>query len=207
MKIKAIGFDFDGTLIESEEQKAKEMAKVFKECFSISKGVASAYKQLAGKALNRKEKIRLLFQKLLKRKATAKELKEMEEHFGRHYRKVLRTCPLFQCSNMVKELRKQVRFLFLLSLENRKEVQKVAEHCGLAKYFDEILGGPQGKITHFLHVIQKHHLKPSEVMYIGDSHTDVIAGKKAGVKVILLGKNHLYERLKQDLQADFRFSS
>ncbi len=207
MTIKAIGFDFDGTLIKSEEQKAKEMAKVFKEKFGSSEGVEKAYIQFEGKARNRRDKIILLCRNLFKRNPTRKELQSLKKHFGEHYTQGLRTCPLFECTNLLKELKKQVKFLFLLSLEERREVAKVAKHCGVAKYFDEILGGPRGKAEHFLHVIKKHHIKPSEVIYIGDSHSDVTASKKAGIKVVLLGKKHTYERLKQDLEADFRFSS
>lgn len=205
MKIKAIGFDFDGTLVVSEDMKAKEMAKVFQEKFAVKKGVVSAYKKLLG--MNRHEKVVKLFDLFVKRKPNWKELKVVEEHFGKHYERSLRVCPLFQCTNVIKELRKQVDFLFLLSLENKTEVKRVLKRCKLAKYFNEILGGPKTKIENFKHVLKKHHLKPSEVIYIGDSHSDVIASKNLGMKVVLLGKKHVFEKLKEDLQADFVFSS
>ena len=48
-KIKAIGFDFDGTLIMSEKSKSKEMAKVFEEKFGIKNGVQAHYEKLVGK--------------------------------------------------------------------------------------------------------------------------------------------------------------
>lgn len=206
MVIKAIGFDFDGTLIMSEDRKALEMKKVFLEKFNIKDNVEKEYLRLSMKALPRDEKVKLLFKKYVKRTPTRKELKEVEKHFGQHYRQSLRTCPLFQCTNVIKELKDQVKFVFLLSLENKKEVVHVAQHCGLAKYFDEILGGPKLKTENLRHVLKKHHLKPTEVLYIGDAHSDVIASRKMRVKVILLGKNHTFERLKEDLEADFKFS-
>ena len=205
--IKAVGFDFDGTLIMSEEQKAIEMEKVFREKFKIQNGVKTAYQRLSGKALSREEKVKALFRLLLDRKPTPKELNIITEHFGKHYERSLRTCPLFQCTNIIKELRKQVDFIFLLSLEDKKEVKSIADHCGLGKYFDEILGGPASKVENLKHVLKKHKLQPQEVLYIGDAHTDIIASKEVKVRTILLGKKHMYEKLKEDLEADFRFSN
>ncbi|MBI4152405.1 HAD family hydrolase [Candidatus Woesearchaeota archaeon] len=205
--IKAVGFDFDGTLIVSEEQKAKAMAEIFREQFGIKKGVEKAYASLVGSASNRHQKVNSLFQKLLHRTPTVRERQSVAREFGKHYQRHMKMCPLFQCSNLIKELRKQVSFLFLLSLENKKEVTAIAQHCGVAKHFDEILGGPKPKVENLLHIIKKHKLKPHQVLYIGDAHSDVIASKKMNVRVVLLGKKHTYERLKEDLAADFVFSS
>jgi phosphoglycolate phosphatase len=206
-KIKAVGFDFDGTLISSEDKKPLEMAKVFKEKFGIKRGVKSAYEKLIGTGKNRHEKVESLFLQFIKRKPTKIELQEVEDHFGKHYEKSLSTCPLFQCTNVIKELKGQVKFIFLLSLENKKEVKNVLKHCGLAKYFDEIIGGPETKVNNLSNIIKKQKLKPSEIIYIGDSHSDVIVSKKLGIKVVLLGKKHTYLKLKEDLEADFVFSN
>lgn len=206
VSIKAVGFDFDGTLIISEDKKGPAMAEVFKEKFGVQKGIKKAYEGLIGKGFNRDAKVEYLFARFVERKATKKDLKIIADNFGQHYKKSLDTCPLFQCVNLIKELRNQVEFLFLLSLENKNEVKQVAKHCGVAKYFDEILGGPRSKIDNLQHVLKKHHIKPSETLYIGDAHSDVIASKKMSVKVILLGKKHTYRKLKEDLEADFVFS-
>ncbi len=84
---------------------------------------------------------------------------------------------------------------------------KIAEHCGVAKYFDEILGGPKSKVENLKHILKEHQLQPSEVLYVGDAHSDVIASRKLKIKVVLLGRKHTYEKLKEDLEADFVFSS
>jgi D-glycerate 3-kinase len=206
-KIRAVGFDFDGTLIASEGMKDGIMAQVFSEEFGIKRGVKSAYQKLVGKGYNRDAKVTILFKKILKRTPTKKELKIVAAHFGKHYAQSMNSCPLFQCTNIIKELRGQVDFLFMLSLEEKKEVKKIAKHCGVDKYFDEILGGPTSKIKNFNHVIRKHKLKHSEILYIGDAHSDVVASKKKRIKVVLLGEKHTHEKLREDLEADFVFSN
>ncbi len=206
-KIKAVGFDFDGTLIMSEEQKAKAMIDIFRESFNTKKGITTAYQKTSLLGLNRQQKINFIFHNLFHRQPTKKEFTTVTNQFSQRYQQSMNTCPLFQCSNIIKELRSQVKFIFLLSLENTREVKAIAKHCGVAKYFDEILGGPKSKIENLQHILEKHHLKSTEVIYIGDSHSDVIASKKLKIKVVLLGKKHTYEKLKEDLEADFRFSS
>jgi phosphoglycolate phosphatase len=205
MKIKAIGFDFDGTLVMSESKKTKAMVEVFSEEFGINKGVKSAYQKLRGK--NREEKVKSLFKKFLKRNPTKKELKKVANHFGKHYQQEMKVCPLFECTNVIKELKTQVKFLFLLTLEEKKEVKKIVKKCGLLKHFDEVLGGPKSKIDNFKHVIKKHQLKPSEVIYIGDSTSDIIASKKMKVKIVLVNQKFNYHKLKKSLQPNFVFSS
>lgn len=206
-KIKAVGFDFDGTLIMSEEQKAKAMKDIFRESFNIKKDVTKAYQKVSLLGLNREKKINLIFQQVFQRQPTKKEFTSINNQFSQRYQQSMNTCPLFQCSNMIKELRRQVKFIFLLSLENTREVKAIASHCGVARYFDEIIGGPKSKVENLQHILGKHNLKSAEMIYIGDSHSDVIASRKMNIKVVLLGKKHTYEKLKEDLEADFRFSS
>src|SRR3989338_5154751 len=121
--MKAVGFDFDGTLIVSDQIKQKIYFDIFFERYRVRV-------KYNGKALNREEKIKYFFKRFVKRKFTGVEVKAVSEEFGKRYAKSLRTCPLFQCTNLVRELRRQVEFTFLLSLENRVEVVSLLKHCG-----------------------------------------------------------------------------
>ncbi len=201
--IKAIGFDFDGTLVLSESSKGPAMAAVFKEKFGISKGVRKAYEELIGKGFTRDEKVARLFDQFLDRKPLKKELKMVADHFGEHYVKNVATCPLIACVDVLKSVRKKVDFMFLLSLENQREVKKIAKHCGIALHFDEILGGPRSKVDNLKHVLEKHGWKASEMLYVGDAHSDVVATRKMKVKIALLGKKHLLKKQVEDVQADY----
>lgn len=205
-KIKAIGFDFDDTLIISEKEKAGIFEEIFYQKYKVKKGVKEAYKSLLGKA-NREEKIKRIIKKLLKREPSKKELKEISHAFSKGYESKLSLCPLVQCLNLLKELKKQVKFMFILSLENKKEVVKVANHCNVAGYFDEILGGPKSKLENLMHVLKKHNVKPEETTYIGDSGEDIIQAKKLKIKTIGLQKKISYRLILKKLGADFTFSS
>jgi len=185
---KVVGFDFDNTLIISEDEKRNIAAEIFKKKYGIKRGVKAAYKKLLGK-YNRRQKLRMLVKQFLHRNPKKKEIEELYYAFSEGYRYKLATCPLVHCQGMIKKLRKRARFMFLLSLEEKIDVKAVAEHCGVAKYFDEILGGPKPKMKNFMHIIKKHKAKPEDTIYIGDSRGDVLAAKKLGIKVIAVNRN------------------
>jgi phosphoglycolate phosphatase len=205
--IRAIGFDFDGTLIMSEDKKAIVIQEIFQELHNTKKGISKSYKELVGKGISRENKLKIIFKKHLKKEPTKTQLNKLNKEFSKHYETALNTCPLFECTNIIKELKDQVNFLFLLSLENKTQVKNIAKHCKIAQYFNEILGGPTSKITNLKHILKKHNLKPSQVIYIGDSSGDIIATHKLNVKTILIQKKFSYKKLKSVLQADFVFSS
>ncbi|MFC2169725.1 HAD family hydrolase [Acidobacteriota bacterium] len=205
-KIYAVGFDFDDTLILSEREKSGIYEEIFFRKYGCKKGVKEAYNRLRGKA-NRTEKIKYIVNQLLEKEPEENEVEELSGMFSREYESKLSHCPLVQCANILKELKKQVKFMFLLSLENKKEVEDVAAHCGVAQYFDEILGGPASKIENFKHVCDKHHINPEEIVYIGDSEGDVIKSKKLNIKAVGIQRDFSYRELLKKLGADFTFSS
>jgi len=204
--IKAVGFDFDDTLVLSEKHKADLFVEIFEKKYGIKKGVRQCYKSLRGK-MNRDEKIARIIKKMLKREPTKKEVKDLSFAFSKGYEYKLAGCPLVECTNILKELKKQVKFMFLLSLENKKQVATVAKHCGISKYFDEILGGPKTKLQNLKHVLDKHGVTPDETIYVGDSKGDVINSKQLKIKSVGLGRTNQHQKILKGLGADFTFSS
>lgn len=205
-KIKAVGFDFDGTLILSEDVKKEIAASIFLKRYGVKKGVKSAYASMTGKGIPRARKIEKLFVKFLKRKPKKKELAILNNDFSKEYEKKLMHCPVVKCINILSELKKQTKFMFLLSLENRTQVMNIAKNCNLRKYFDEILGGPKSKIINLKHVLKKHKVQPEETIYIGDSKGDIIASKKLRIKAIRMRDGFNHSKLLKKLGKDFTFS-
>lgn len=204
--IRAIGFDFDDTLIFSEDKKVKIFQAIFSQEYHKTWGVKSTYLSLRGKA-NREEKIAFMIEKLLRKPATKQEIARISKLFSQKYQEELANCPLVQCTQLLKELKQQVQFMFLLSLEEKADVAMVAKHCGVSKYFNEILGGPKSKKANFMHVLNKHKIKPSETMYIGDSRGDVVTSSMFHIKMIGVNKKFSYRKMLDELGAVFTFSN
>ncbi|MFH1836396.1 MAG: HAD-IA family hydrolase [Methanobacteriota archaeon] len=205
VKIKAVGFDFDDTLVMSEKEKENVFTEIFAAKYGIKKEVRKEYQSLRGKA-NRREKIDLITEKLVGKKPSKREVNEFYNAFSAGYRYKMSLCPLVQCTNILKEVKEQTEFMFLLSLEEKRDVVASAEKCGLDAYFDEILGGPKPKIENFRHIVEEHGYQPDEVVYIGDSKGDIINAKKVGFKAIGIQKNATSQNLLKQLGADFTFS-
>lgn len=199
--IRAIGFDFDGTLIISE----KEKAEIYYSLFDNKRGIKKLYSELVGK-MNRLEKIAYIIRTFYHREPTKKEVKEISMKFSAEYLKKFNRCPLVSCSPFLIELRKQVKFMFLLSLEDKTDVKKLAKHCGIDKYFNEVLGGPKTKVKNFQHVLKVHKIKPSEALYIGDSREDIVSAKECGMHVIGVNKRTSIRKIMKMLGADYTFS-
>jgi len=202
----AIGFDFDDTLILSEKEKADIIGEIFLKKYGVKRGVKTKYRALLGR-MNREAKLKRLLKDVLNKNPTKKELKEVNALFSKGYTEKLSTCPLVACISDLKRIRKRAKFMFLLSLENKKEVIAVAKHCGIAKYFDEILGGPKSKVMNFKHVINKHGISPKESVYIGDSTGDVKKAKKLQFHFIGVNRSAKKRTLLTKLGADYTFKN
>lgn len=61
--------------------------------------------------------------------------------------------------------------------------------------------GKDRLITRFL---REKHLKPSEVIYVGDEHRDLVACKKTGVKMIWVGWGYDAEEIVDPLEPDYK---
>ena len=79
--------------------------------------------------------------------------------------------------------------LAILTNNKSQYAEDVLEKFNLSKYFETIIGfnevsevkpSPEG----ILKIVNKWNIKPSEVIFIGDMTTDIIAGKSAKVKMI-----------------------
>tara|TARA_Y100000310_G_C20690285_1_gene821756 strand:- start:3132 stop:3770 length:639 start_codon:yes stop_codon:yes gene_type:complete len=185
--IRAVGFDFDGTLIVSEKQKEKVMVDTFSDVFDVTKGVKKCYISLRG--VSRDEKFRKMVPKLLGRKVTNSELRKLHSSFSKHYFTSMKSCPLMGCVKDLRGLRKRVKFMFIVSIEKQTDVRKLAKHCGISKYFDEILGGPRSKYANLRHVLRKHNVDASELLYVGDSPQDILVSRSQNVKAVGLSSD------------------
>lgn len=204
--LKAIGFDFDDTLVISEDKKNKIFTKIFQDKYNITDDIEPCYIQLKGKK-NRREKIEYIIHYLFDRDAKPDEVNELSKAFSKSYQQEMSTCPLVQCTNMLKELKEQVDFIFLLSLENLEDVKAVANHCGVADFFDEILGGPTPKLDNLKHILENHNLDANDVVYIGDSKNDILTSKELNLHAIGIATEFNYAELLKKLGAHFTFSS
>ncbi|MAF35463.1 hypothetical protein CMO91_06500 [Candidatus Woesearchaeota archaeon] len=180
-EIKAVGFDFDGTLFLTEGEKSRIAAETL-QFVCKAKDARKEYVKLVGTGLSTHDKFRKLYRKLCGR-PTEEQIRALEAVFDMQYKKQLNACPLVQCTSVLKDIRKNVKSLFLVSLTDQKLLEESLKHCGLYKHFTDIYGG-SNKLAKFKSVLKKYKLKPHEVLYVGDAKNDALQSMRAKIHFV-----------------------
>lgn len=197
-RIKAAGFDFDGTLFLTEDDKAR-IAENSLAFIHPAKGAAKDYAGMAGMKLSRKQKLEVLFRKYCG-KPNRKIMRSLMNVFDIQYKNRLAVCPLVQCVDVLKTIKKQVGIVFLVSLTEKKIVVEALKHCGLYKYFTQVYCGGD-KTVHFKGIMKQKNLLPEEVLYIGDAESDILASRNAGIHFVGITKKSGRSKLLRQLGA------
>lgn len=189
--IKAFLFDLDGTLIDSLEGIIQTQYELL---------------QLKGYDVE-KETIRNLFGKplevclsILAPDKSEDEIwdlvKEMREMYAKNHLQLIQLLP--NAKEILEELKKKGYQLGIASTKLRKFIMEALIHFELADYFEVVVSGyevenhkPAPDII--LETAKQMKVNPKNCVYIGDSPTDIIAGREAGTLTIavLTGANNL----------------
>lgn len=204
--LRAVGFDLDNTLVMSEEEKAKIIARVFCKFYNVDNGVKKSYIKLVGEGKTREEKFRILYRKVFRKGISVGEFSKISLEFSKEYLKFMAKCPLAVCVNILRELRRQVGLMFVVSMEEERDIRLILKRCRISDCFNDIRGGPKSKEENLRYLLRTYKLKPKEVVYVGDAKNDVLAAKRLGIKFIGVNRNFRVLHLLKKLGADFVFS-
>ncbi|MEM5799397.1 MAG: HAD family phosphatase [Candidatus Aenigmatarchaeota archaeon] len=190
--IKAVIFDFDGTLVDSEELHCISLAKSIKE----NTGVEISPKQvrlLAGMTYTEKTRILLKDKKYYD---IEKITKDAYDHF------LSIALSEIKLRRGVKKVIKMIHSLNIkigLYSPNKKEfLKKTLEKFDILKYFNVIIGRedikkPKPDPEGYLLAAKLLQLKPEECLVFEDTPTGFTSAKLAGMKVITLYNPYLQD--------------
>lgn len=102
---------------------------------------------------------------------------------------------IFGAEEVIRSLDKQIA---LVTSTPRKLTIEILDHFEWKKYFDVIVDGdsvnnPKPAPDPVLKACEDMSVQPHEAVFVGDTETDVKAGRKAGCKVIGFGVNADYQ--------------
>jgi phosphoglycolate phosphatase-like HAD superfamily hydrolase len=186
-KMKTIIFDFDGTLIKSENIKSNIFREIFYEIYKKKKNVKKVYNSLIGKT-NLEKKIEIIITEIIKLKPNKKEINKFKKIFSQKYKERLSTCPIISCIHLLNYIKLNTKYLFVVSLHERNDVKSILKHCNLNKFFTSIYGGPLSKKENITFIMKKYKLNNNEILYIGDTENDITISKKMKIKSIGVNK-------------------
>lgn len=170
--LKAIVFDFDGTLIESNELKRQIFFDIFDNKFhpQITKTLNE------NKDLSRFELIKKILIKINCKKISA----NLDEYTSRYSDNLINQISVITVdSNLYKNLEnlKSRYKIYLSSLTYKNDLPVILKNLKLDKYFENVYGYPQKKEVTLKNIITRLSLSPSEVMVVGDGESDRISAK------------------------------
>jgi len=198
--LKAIIFDFDGVIVDTELDRFNFIKKeLSKENIILDDSI---FPNFLGKKTSPalKELIPNIQENILKN-LDIKRQKYLEEN-------ITKLKPLPNIKNLLKTLKKKYS-LGITTGSSSIIVKKFLEYHGLMEYFGVITTGEQFKSSKpdpecYILTLNKLNIKPSEAIIVEDSEAGITAGKKVGCKVFGLKNKY---NLKQLKNADKTFNN
>lgn len=184
--IKAVIFDMDGVLIDSEPLHLKFAMELFKTIGvemsfqEYSKFIGTTSYHMWNKIIND-----------YKLKYTIEELTEMERNGFYEFLSSpdMYIEPIKYIPELLKDLKENDYKIAVASSSPMRLIEFILDKLNIRKYFDSLVTGdfverskPEPDI--FLYAAKKLEVSPEECVVIEDSHNGVLAAKKAGMKCI-----------------------
>ena len=183
--IKAVIFDMDGVIFDSETMYINDLIRFFKQhdikiqvsdCIPLIGIDSKLYYEQAYTMWNNKTDF-LTFKKLLQ---------DYFHSLNRNYKAVVRP----QIYSVLETLSKHYK-IALASSSRFYTINNALDQVDLKKYFSLIVSGEQFKESKpnpeiYLHTIEKLNVNKNEAIIIEDSPKGILAANRAGIKVLAL---------------------
>ena len=182
-KIRAVILDFDGVLIESNEAKTQAFVDLFARYPSYSQVMLDYH--LTHFSTPRMEKFKYFVYNLMGRPGEVTLVERMAQQFSQLvYRRVM-ACPEVLGARIFLEGLYGRTPLYISSHTPQDDLMDIVTARGFKRFFSEIYGNPPvTKPEAIRSVLEKEHLQPWEMVFIGDSLSDYSAAKAGGVDFI-----------------------
>ena len=196
MTVKVIVFDFDGTLIDSNQLKYD----AFFELFSSK----NHHKQIIKNVLNEilEESRYVILREIIKRLNTEMhedELDDRVQKLANRYNKIV-VDGAKHCNEkpgakeVLVSLSKRFK-LYLSSTTPEVSLKEIVRHRIWANYFCDIFGYPNDKASIIFKIIKKEGLKPEKLLVVGDGMSDMDSSKRTGCKFFPINRSNSLQKL------------
>ncbi len=178
--LRAIAFDFDGVLAESVDVKTRAYALLFEdEGEEVVQQVVDFHLKNGG--VSRFEKFKFYYSDILHRPLSEKRFQELCARFSRLVVDEVVAAPWVDGA---KEFlaRNEKQYMFsIISGTPEDELKEIVRRRKMDHFFCSVRGSPKDKVILLGEVMDEYHLKPEEMVFIGDAETDWRAARKTGV--------------------------
>ena len=174
--INAIIFDFDGVILESLNVKTKAFKKLYEPYGSdISKRVVEHHIENGG--ISRYEKIKLYHNIYLGKNIDQYNIQKIAQNYSEMVVNDIMKVPFVDGAKQFIEDNYNRYLMFISSATPAYELNYICRQLKIDKYFRGIFGSPDSKSQHISSIITNYSLNNREIVFIGDSSSDLDAAK------------------------------
>lgn len=177
---KALFFDFDGVLVDSNAIKTQAFKELFANYGEDVVGAVVNYHRLHG-GISRVEKIRHAFEIILRMPLSADHLAMLATDYSKRVMdKVVRAGWIAGAYEFLEKYHRALP-LFVISGTPEKELKSILQLRKMDHYFSAALGSPIKKPQHIRSLLSRYTLNPHECVFVGDALTDYNAAVDTGL--------------------------
>jgi HAD superfamily hydrolase (TIGR01549 family) len=181
--IKAIIFDFDGVLVESVDVKTRAFARIFEdEGEEIVQKITDYHLKNGG--ISRVNKFKHYYEEILKCPLSEKKLEELCSTFSRLVADEVVNSPYVNGAREFLEKFYCKIDLYIVSGTPEDELKEIVRCRGMDVFFKNIFGSPRQKGEIARTIMKQNGYNAREVIFIGDSITDLKGAQDAGIGFI-----------------------
>ncbi len=167
----AIVFDFDGTLVDSNEIKTLAFGRLYKDYGEdIVHKVIAYHRENIG--MSRFIKFRYWHEQLLRQPYTKEVEDELSQLYSLLVLDAVVEAPYIKGGLEFLKFYYQKLPLFVASGTPEKELREIVKRRDMLLYFTGVFGSPASKTEILKNIIRKHHYNPERVLMIGDTMAD-----------------------------------
>ena len=183
MYLKAIIFDFDGVLVESVNVKTMAFSKIFEdEGEEVVRQVTDFHLKNGG--VSRVNKFKYYYKEILRRSLSEEKLEELCNTFSRLVTNEVINSPYVKGAKEFLDSVHNKIDLYVASSTPEDELREIVRCRGMDVFFKDVFGSPRQKDEIARAIIKQNGYNSKEVIFIGDSITDLKGAQGAGIGFI-----------------------
>jgi phosphoglycolate phosphatase len=178
--IKCVVFDFDGTLVKSNEIKRRGFYEVTKKIMGANLILDKLFSM--PDSGDRYSIFNALIANLKKTGISAVNLSDLYTNICEY--EISRASEVPGALSTLKELKRKKIKIFVSSATPTNTLKRIINMRGWSELFEDVMGSPESKEDHLKLILSLNNYSLSEVVYVGDSEVDQKASLSIGCKFI-----------------------
>ena len=181
--IKAIIFDFDGVISESVNIKTNAFSEIYSDYGDeVVNKVVSHHLENGG--ISRYEKFKFYHEKFLGITLDDIELIKLSNQFSNIILSKVLNAPYVPGAIEFIDTNYKLFDFFISTGTPEDEIIEILNRKEINHYFKSAYGSPVEKTAHVKKIISRNGYNTNEVLFIGDSDTDILAAKNNDIPII-----------------------